>query len=39
MPGPVLQDQTSIAVGVKAEIGVPDPVAPHRGRVDFFVDW
>ena len=39
MPGPVLQDQTSIAVGVKAEIGVPDAVAPNRGRVEFFVDW
>ena len=35
----LLQDRTSVIVGVKAELGAPDPMAHDRGRVQFFVDW
>lgn len=34
-----LQDRTSIIVGVKAELGPPDPMTPNAGRIQFFVDW
>lgn len=26
-------------VGVKAELGTPDPSQPNSGRLEFFVDW
>ena len=26
-------------VGVKAELGAPDPTQPNAGRIEFFVDW
>ena len=26
-------------IGVKAELGVPDPTSPDAGRIEFFVDW
>ena len=26
-------------VGVKAELGTPDPSQPNAGRIEFFVDW
>lgn len=26
-------------VGVKAELGTPDPAKPDAGRIEFFVDW
>lgn len=29
---------TDILVGIKAELDVPDPCAPHLGRIEFFVD-
>ena len=33
------QEKTSAVVGVKAEIGTPDPATPNTGRIEFFVDW
>lgn len=34
-----LQENTSAVVGVKAELGAPDPTQPKAGRIEFFVDW
>ena len=35
----VLQANTDILVGVKAELGVPTLQRPAEGRLEFFVDW
>lgn len=29
---------TDVLVGVKAELDIPDPTSPKRGRIEFFVD-
>ena len=35
----LVQGSTSVLVGVKAELGTPNRLAPDQGRVEFFVDW
>lgn len=35
----LLQGQTDILVGIKAEIGKPRPMVPDEGYLEFFVDW
>ena len=34
-----VQKNTSAVVGVKAELGAPDPTTPNAGKIEFFVDW
>lgn len=34
-----LQGGNCAVIGVKAELGVPDPSSPNAGKLEFFVDW
>lgn len=33
------QSTTDVLVGVKVEIGEPEPTRPDEGVIHFFVDW
>jgi len=34
-----VQGGTEIYVGIKAELGEPDPARPNEGRLHFKVEW
>lgn len=34
-----VQGGNCAVIGVKAELGVPDPSSPNAGKLEFFVDW
>ena len=35
----MIQEGSSAVIGVKAELGTPDPTSPDAGKIEFFVDW
>ena len=34
-----IQEGSCAVIGVKAELGAPDPTSPDAGKIEFFVDW
>ena len=35
----LMKGKTHVMVGIKAELGEPDALAPHAGALSFFVEW